>query len=75
MGLSLGGEGKAQGGTGRVRTRGAGLYSTYEKVSQLIKRFCPPYIRDVLRRFRVGDLAAKDAWAELNLSRARFYKI
>jgi hypothetical protein len=41
----------------------------------LIKRFCPPYIRDVLRRFRVGDLAAKDAWAELNLSRARFYKI
>jgi hypothetical protein len=46
-----------------------------EKISQLIKRFRPPYIRDVLRRFRCGGLAAKDASAELNLSRARFYKL
>jgi hypothetical protein len=47
----------------------------YEKISQLIKRFRPPYIRDVLRRFRRGDLTAKEACGELNLSRSRFYKL
>lgn len=42
---------------------------------QLAHRFRPPYVRDVLRRFREGTLSAKEAWAELHLSRARFYKL
>jgi hypothetical protein len=41
----------------------------------LVKRFRPPYIRDVFRRFRQGALTVREACAELHLSRARFYKL
>lgn len=41
----------------------------------MTNRFRPPYIRDVFRRFRQGVLTAKEACSEINLSRARFYKL
>ena len=69
------GGGKGPRGNRGVTKRGGRGILGDERISQLIKRFRPPYIRDVLRRFRSGGLAAKDASAELNLSRARFYKL
>jgi hypothetical protein len=46
-----------------------------EKFSQLVKRLCPPFIRDVCKRFRARQIKAVAAAAELSVSRSRFYNI
>jgi len=46
-----------------------------EKFTQLLKRLCAPFVRDVMARFRAGEIKAPEGAAELNLSRGRFYKL
>jgi hypothetical protein len=41
----------------------------------LLKRFRPPYIRDLLQRFRAGSIKAAEAAAELAVSPRRFYQL
>ena len=46
-----------------------------EKFTQLLKRFCAPFIRDVMARFRAREIKAPEGAAELGLSRRGFYKL
>ena len=46
-----------------------------EKFTQLLKRFCAPFIRDVMARFRAGEIRAIQGAGELGLSTRRFYKL
>jgi hypothetical protein len=52
-----------------------GLICLDEKFTQLLKRFCAPFIRDVMARFRAGEIKAPEGAAELNLTTRRFYKL
>jgi hypothetical protein len=46
-----------------------------EKFTQLLKRFCAPFIRDIMARFRAGEIKAPQGAAELGLGTRRFYKL
>ena len=46
-----------------------------EKFTQLVKRLCAPFIRDVMARFRNDEIKASQGAAELGLSTRRFYKL
>ena len=46
-----------------------------KKFTQLLNRFCPPFIRDVMARFRAREIKAPEGATELGLSTRRFYKL
>ena len=46
-----------------------------ENYQQLHTRHAAPFVRDVLRRFRVQQIAIREACTELGLGRSRFYEL